>query len=84
MHHEQIKAHIRMGGTTPAQIARELGVSPSTVYVVMQGKGKSLRIAKRICEVTNKLAAEVWPGSYPHLEAEQAKKPRAQAKKVSL
>lgn len=61
MHPEQIKAAIRMQGTTPTAIADELGVSRSMVSHVINGKAKSERIAKRIAAVIGGTVESIWP-----------------------
>lgn len=61
MHPEQIKASIRMRGTTPSAIADELGVCRSTVSQVISGRGTSERIAKKISEVVGLPVASIWP-----------------------
>lgn len=65
MHPELIKAQLRMAGSSPAQIARDLQRSHSTVSRVISGQGKSTRIARRICEVARLDPHSVWPGKYP-------------------
>lgn len=61
MHAEEIKAAIRMKGTTPTAIAEELGVSRSMVSHVINGNAKSDRIARRISEVIGKAVEVIWP-----------------------
>jgi lambda repressor-like predicted transcriptional regulator len=61
MHPEQIKAEIRMRGTTPAQIADELAVSKSAVSMIIAGKGKSDRIATHISKLIGVPVASLWP-----------------------
>ena len=61
MHPEQIKAAIRMKGTTPSAIADELKVSRSTVSQVISGRGVSARIAARISQVIGVPATTIWP-----------------------
>lgn len=61
MHPEQIKAHIRMAGTTPAVIAEELGLARSTVSQVISGRGVSARVQRRISEVTGLAIDVMWP-----------------------
>jgi lambda repressor-like predicted transcriptional regulator len=61
MHPEQIKAEMRMAGTTPAMLAEELCVSRATVSMVVNGRGTSARIQKRISEITGKAVSVLWP-----------------------
>lgn len=77
MHPEQIKAAIRMRGTTPSAIADELNVSRMTVSHVIHGRGVSARVAKRISEVVELSVSVLWPGRY----AAPAAKPAARAGK---
>jgi lambda repressor-like predicted transcriptional regulator len=67
MHPEEIKAAIRMKGTTPAVIADDLGVSRSMVTQVIKGSAKSARIAQRIAEVVGRPAEAIWPQQRPVL-----------------
>lgn len=61
MHPELIKAAIRMKGTTPSAIADELGVSRSTVSLVISGRGVSARVSEYISQVTGLPVATLWP-----------------------
>lgn len=61
MHPEQIKAAIRMKGTTPSVLADELEVSRSTMSQVISGRGTSARVKTRIAEVTGLSVATLWP-----------------------
>lgn len=61
MHPEEIKASIRMNGTTPAAIADELQISRSMVSHVIAGTAKSARIAARIAEITGVPVVTLWP-----------------------
>jgi lambda repressor-like predicted transcriptional regulator len=61
MHPEQIKADIRMAGTTPSVIANELGVTKTTVSQVIHGRGTSARIQSYISEIIGKPVERIWP-----------------------
>ncbi|MGI4778326.1 MAG: helix-turn-helix domain-containing protein [Janthinobacterium lividum] len=61
MHPEEIKAAIRMKGTTPSAIADELNVSRSMVSLVICGTAKSARIADRIAQITGLTVTTLWP-----------------------
>lgn len=65
MHPEEIKAAIRMKGTTPAALADELELSRSTVSQVIHGRGVSSRIANRISEIIGLPVAQIWPQVKP-------------------
>lgn len=67
MHPEQIKAEIRMKGSSPAAIADELAISHATVSHVIHGRGVSARVAQRIAEVTGLPVATLWPNRPPLL-----------------
>lgn len=65
MHPEEIKAAIRMKGTTPSAIADELDLSRTTVSQVIHGRGVSARVANRISEVIGLPVAHIWPSTKP-------------------
>lgn len=65
MHPEDIKSTLRKTGTTASVLARGLGVSHQAVSCVIRGRHRSLRIARRICEVTGLSPDTAWPGRYP-------------------
>jgi lambda repressor-like predicted transcriptional regulator len=67
MHPEQIKAAIRMKGTTPAAIADALQLSRSTVSHVISGRGTSARVKDHIAKVTGLAVATLWPGATPKM-----------------
>lgn len=61
MHHELIKAEIRMRNTTPSLIAAELQLSRTTVTQVIRGTGRSARVESYISELIEKPVEEIWP-----------------------
>lgn len=65
MHPELIKAAIRMKGTTPSAIADELGVSRSTVSLVISGQGVSARVSAHISMITGLPISTLWPAKKP-------------------
>lgn len=67
MHPEDIKSSIRKTGTTASDVARGLGVSHQAVSYVVRGRNRSLRIARRICELTGLDPNVAWRGRYPEL-----------------
>lgn len=71
MHPEQLKADIRMAGTTPAIIADELGVTRATVSQVIHGRSVSARIQGHISEIIGKPIEAIWKPA-PKLRREQA------------
>jgi len=72
MHPELIKALIRIGGTTPAALADELGICRMTVSHVIHGRGTSARVASRISSLVGKSVDELWPGRYKTLARAKA------------
>lgn len=74
MHSEQIKAAMRMAGTTQAMLADELNISRSTVTQVLNGTGKSARVMARVSEITGIPISTLWPNSVkPSLVRSRAK-----------
>ncbi|WP_276681239.1 helix-turn-helix domain-containing protein [Thalassolituus oleivorans] len=61
MHAEEIKAAIRMSGTTPAVIADELDVSRTTMSTVIHGRCVSKRVMQRISDVIGQPIEKIWP-----------------------
>lgn len=64
MHPEQIKAEIRMKGTTPSAIADALELSRMAVSNVIHGRTTSRRIANAISAAVHLPLAKLWPGRY--------------------
>ncbi len=64
MHPEQIKAEIRMRGTTPAAIADDLSLTPMTVSNVIHGRTTSRKVALAISSIIHKPLGKIWPGRY--------------------
>jgi len=63
--HERIKTRLRLAGCSLAQVARELGVQPTTVTSVSQGYRRSRRIEDRIAAKLSTTPAKLWPDRYP-------------------
>lgn len=61
MHPEEIKAAMRIAGTTPAMLCDELQVAASSVSQTISGHIKSQRIQKRISEIIKKPVEVIWP-----------------------
>ena len=64
MHPEDIKALLRKRGMTQAKLARELGVSKTTVGYVIAGRTLSRRVADAVALATGLPLAKLWPGKY--------------------
>ncbi|WP_081769004.1 helix-turn-helix domain-containing protein [Herbaspirillum sp. RV1423] len=61
MHPEDIKASIRKAGKSITIAAKDLGITPSTVSLVVSGRGKSMRVQTYISDLLGKSVAEIWP-----------------------
>ncbi len=64
MHPEQIKADMRIRGTSPSALADAMDKSRMAVSNVIHGRIKSRAIASRIARVVGKSLDELWPGAY--------------------
>lgn len=62
---EQIKALLKENGATQSDVARVVGVSPSMVGHVIEGRSKSRVIAMTIADFLERSVEELWPGRYP-------------------
>lgn len=68
MHPEQIKAELRMRGITPAALADEMKLKPTTLSQVIHGRSTSARVCARIAAVIGKPVHEIWPPKKPSLK----------------
>jgi lambda repressor-like predicted transcriptional regulator len=62
MKRKAVKAHIYLAGSSPSEIADDLGVSRQMVSRVINNKGWSASIARRIAKVTGLPVSKLWPG----------------------
>lgn len=62
--HERIKMRLRLAGSSLAAVARELGVSSSTVIIVSQGLRRSRRIEALIAAKLATTPERLWPDRY--------------------
>lgn len=62
--HEQIKMQLRVGGSSLAKVARELGVQTSTVASVSRGRWRSRRIEAAIGAALGISPEQLWPERY--------------------
>lgn len=72
MHHEQIKAELRMRGVTLTMLAEQCQVSRSMVTQVIYGFAKSKNIAQRISKIVGKPVDTIWPTPRPELRRSRA------------
>ncbi|MNV62821.1 hypothetical protein D3C71_1553850 [compost metagenome] len=61
MHPEEIKAAMRIAGTTPAMLCDELHVAASSVSQTISGHIRSKRIQTRIAEIIGRPIDAIWP-----------------------
>ncbi|MBN8452250.1 helix-turn-helix domain-containing protein [Accumulibacter sp.] len=67
-----IQCALKKARTSQSEIARKLGVSPTTVTYVVTGKSTSRRIATAIADATGLSLDALWPGRYPSTQKEAA------------
>lgn len=79
MHPAQIKAALAMRGHTQAQVAAECGVEPTTVSAVINGRGRSQQIERRIALVTGQALADLWPDWYGAQANRRRRRPMSMA-----
>jgi Predicted transcriptional regulator len=66
--HERIKMRLRLAGTSLADVARELGVTSTTVTSVSQGLRRSRRIETLIAAKLQTTPQRLWPDRYPPVQ----------------
>lgn len=70
MHPAEIQAMLKMRDYTQTELAAEVvgrsgkGVTPTSVYQVIQGRARSKSIELRIAAIIDKPLAEIWPQWY--------------------
>ena len=62
--HERLKAELRIRGTSLAQIARDLGVTNTTVSLVALGKQRSQRVERALADAMTTTPADLFPERY--------------------
>jgi lambda repressor-like predicted transcriptional regulator len=83
MHPAHVIATLKECRTSAAQVARELRVTGSAVHLVIHGRTKSCRIARRICEITGLDPDALWPGRYPEFHLNAIGKPLPKMKEAA-
>ena len=68
MHPEEIKAAMRIAGTTPAMLAESLNVSKATMSTVIHGRSESARIKASIAKLIGRPVTAIWPSSRKSLQ----------------
>lgn len=74
--HERIKMRLRLVGSSLADVARELSVTPTTVTSVSQGYRRSRRVESAIAEKLGIAPHELWRDRYPDARGEVGTPPR--------
>ena len=70
MHPAEIQAALKMRDYTQVELAAEVvgrngrGVTPTSVYQVIQGRARSKGIELRIAAIIDRPLAEIWPQWY--------------------
>ena len=62
--HELLKMRLHLAGSSLAQIAKELQVTPTTVTAVSRGRTRSRRIEAAIAAQLDDSPAKLWPERY--------------------
>lgn len=60
MNPREIKAALMLKGVTQASIAKKLGITPSLISMVIQGREKTPRVRRAIAEEIGKKVEEIW------------------------
>ncbi|MDX8347400.1 helix-turn-helix domain-containing protein [Cognatiyoonia sp. IB215446] len=63
---------LQLANSSFNEIARELGLSHSTVLDVSNSRGVSMKVAQAIAEKIGSSPDELWPGKYPSTKKGQA------------
>lgn len=63
--HERIKGALILRGLSLKSLADDLGVVPTAVSLVSQGKGRSRRIEAAIASAVGSTPERIWPDRYP-------------------
>lgn len=62
--HEFLKARLRISGTSLAQVARDLGISHTSVSSVTLGTSSSKAVEAYIAEKLQQQPRDIWPERY--------------------
>jgi len=61
VHPAEIQAALKVAGYSQSALADEVGVRPSAVSMVINGRSRSTQIEERIAAITGYALAELWP-----------------------
>jgi len=67
--HSLLKFRLSQNGTSMAKIARELGITNSSVTVVSQGYRRSKRVEKALAEALNTTPELLFPSRYEETQS---------------
>lgn len=70
--HLEIKMRLQLVNSSFNEIARELGLSHSTVLDVSNSRGVSMKVAQAIANKIGSSPDELWPGKYPTIKRRRA------------
>ncbi|MFB9221641.1 helix-turn-helix domain-containing protein [Paracoccus cavernae] len=62
--HEMLRARLRLAGSSFSAIARELGITPSSVSLVSQGHRRSEKVERAIASKLQTQPEIIWPARY--------------------
>ena len=62
--HPEVKQRLKEAGSSLVEVARELGVTSSTVTIVSQGHRTSHRVLSAIAAKLDDEPEELWPSRY--------------------
>lgn len=65
MHPQMIRAELRIKGKTIKSLAEEVGVSATSISLVIDGRATSARIKAALAKELGKQVADIWPNGNP-------------------
>lgn len=65
MHPQMIRAELRIKGKTIKSLAEEVGVSATSISLVIDGRATSARIKAALAKELGKQVADIWPNGSP-------------------
>jgi len=80
--HEIIKGMLQLKGTSISEVARDLGVAPTTVTVVSKGMRRSKRIETALAAAIGSTPEVVWPERYEATEVRAGKRPKSAMRRL--
>ena len=65
MHPQMIRAELRIKGKTIKSLAEEVGVSATSISLVIDGRATSARIKAALAKELGKSVTDIWPNGNP-------------------